>query len=270
MRHKYWKFGICLIALFSILSAYAQPLCCGRSFCPNGPPVFKLKEATVLNNLPHFNAIHCEGSLDVQIFGGSKAQQVVFSNPHALKAEVKNGILYLSEGTRPFAQGRLLVTVYMDRDLNRLSLAKEARVFGECIQSRCLTIFDESCGDLCLRGHIVLDKLISTGSGNVDIEWVDNNAVEVIAVNTAHIRLAGRATQLYAKLTGTAKLDAKYLQVQSAWIKASGGAVAEASSSTSLNTFASDLANVNYYKEPKSFYINTQDSATSFYWWDNL
>lgn len=270
MKNQYWnwKFGICLMALLGFVSAYAEPLCCGQSFCsPGSLPVID-SQAKVLKNLAAFNAIDVNGPIDVQIFGGADCQRVALTDPQGTRAEVKDGILFLSEGTRPLTRERLLVKVYMPCDLTQLNLSNAANVAGECIQSRCLTIFDASCGDLCLRGHIALNKLISTESGDIDLEWVDSNAVEVIANKGAHIHLAGRANHLYAQLADTVHLDTQYLRAKSAWVKAGDAAQVDILSSKSLNAFAEGSATVNYQWTPRSLYINTDDMANSF-WWSN-
>lgn len=268
MIYKYWKFGICLIALLSFLNAYADPLCCGQSFCSRASLPVIDSHSTVLKNLAKFNAIDVNGPIDVQIFGGADCQQVVLTDPSVTRVEVRDGILFLSEGTRLTARERLLVKVYMPCDLNQLSLSNSASVAGECIQSRCLTIFDASCGNLCLRGRIVLNKLVSTESGDIDLEWVDSNSIEIIANHGGHIHLAGRANQLYVQLADSVRLDTQYLRVKSAWVKAGGDAQAEILSSESLNAFAEDSASVRYHRAPKSSYINTEDMANSF-WWSN-
>ena len=270
MIHRYWKFGICFIftGLLSILSAYAAPLCCSHSSSCSSHSFPAIPHgAIVLKNLPAFNAIDSDGSIAVQIYGGADRQQVVLTDPRATRAEVIRGKLFLREGTRPLASGRLHVIVYMNCELNQLNLAHFTSIAGECIQSRCLTIFDESCGDLCLRGHIALNKLISTESGDIDIEWVDSDTIEIAADNTAHIHLGGRANRLYARLAGAATLDTQYLRVKSAWVKSDDASMAGVSSSESLNVFVNDIGNVRYFREPESAYINTQNSATAF-WWD--
>lgn len=268
MIHRYWKFGVCLMALLSFVSTYAAPLCCTQSFCSRSSLPVIDPNAKVLKNLPAFNAIDVSGPIDVQIFGGADCQQVALKDPQGTRAEVKDGILFLSEGTRPLARERLLVKVYMSSNLTQLNLSNAAKVAGECIQSHCLTIFDASCRELCLRGHIVLNKLISTESGDINLEWVDSNSVEVIANKGAHIHLAGRANHLYAQLADTVHLDTQYLRVKSAWVKADAAAQADIFSSRSLNAFAEDSATVNYQWAPKSLYINTDDMANSF-WWSN-
>jgi len=268
MRYKYWKFGICLMALLSLVSVYAEPLCCRQAFCSRGSLPVIDPRATVLKNLAAFNAIDVNGPIDVQIFGGADCQQVALMDSRSIRVEVREGILFLSGGTRPTAREHLLVKVYMPRDLTHLSLSHSANVAGECIQSHCLTIFDASCGSLCLRGHIVLDKLVSTESGDIDLEWVDSNSIEIIANNGAQIHLAGRANHLYAQLADSVRLETQYLRVKSAWVKAGGAAQAEILSSESLNAFAEDSASVHYHRAPKSSYINNEDMANSF-WWSN-
>lgn len=256
MACRYWKLGIYFMGLLSFLGASAQPLY-----------EFSKNPTTVKKNFALFNAIDVDGAVDVQIFGAVGPQQWVVLDPRAMRAEVKGGTLFLRESSRLVSRKRLSVKVYTGRDLNQLTLSGSASVAGVSLQSRCLSVLDASCGSLCLRGHIVLNKLISTGSGNIDIEWVDGNAVEVVA-RGGHIHLAGRADQLYAKLTRSAVLDTQYLRVMSAWVNVEDASQLDVAPLRSLQAFVHDSSTLGYYGAPKLTNITTQDTANVFWWMD--
>jgi outer membrane protein OmpA-like peptidoglycan-associated protein len=198
MINKYWKFSICLIitGLFAGLNIYAHPLYCDP-----------------LASVAVFDTIVCDGDINVQIIGGASREQVVTPNPSSIRVGVRGSTLFLS-GRRSFGESRPFVKIYLDRDLKQLSLGGSASVAGENIQSHCLEIFDASCSDLCMRGHIVLNRLVSTGPGNIDLEGINSNTLEVVANNTAPIHLAGRADRLYARLGDRDQLDMDYLRIK--------------------------------------------------------
>ena len=198
MIHKYWKFSICLMitGLFAVLNIHAQPLCFGQ-----------------LTNSAIFNTIVCDGDISVEIIGGANCERVVTADSRLIHAEVRSGTLFLS-ARNPLETRRPFVKIYMDRDLKQLSLSGSASVAGKDIQSHFLEIFDASCGDLCIRGHIALNRLISSGPGDIDLEWIDSNTLELVASNTAHIHLVGRVDQLYARVRDSDQLDTQYLHIK--------------------------------------------------------
>lgn len=198
MTNKYWKWSICLIitGLFAALNIQAQSIC----WDPLTHPAL-------------FHSIVAEGDISVEIIGGANCEQIVTANPHLIRAEVRNDTLFLS-ARDPLETRRPFVKIYMDQDLKQLSLSGAASVAGKDIQSHCLEILDASCGDLCIRGHIALNSLNSSGTGNIDVEQVDSNILELTASNTAYIHLIGRVDQLYARVRDTDQLNTQYLHIR--------------------------------------------------------
>lgn len=239
MRHYV---GILLLGLSCSILAASQP-------------------SSKLLKLAAFDGVEVSQSINVTMIGGQKHHVVeLLGKPEAIAqvlATVDHGILKLTSAD---AKGNVRVRMLINT-LNRLTLSDTSQVAGTNIHSKGLVIRDSSSGKLRLRGIFPVKQIDQSGNGEIDLQWLNSQEIVVDLRDKAKLRLAGVASELYAKLSDQAELDAIGLRTKHLWVRTQQIAVARVLPVDSLKAFANDQSNIFYYKTPGQLQRDTSESG---------
>ncbi len=209
-----------------------------------------------------FNAIDAAGYVTVKIKSAPRATVVVsHDRGQPISARVINRTLIIRPSgiPAPGLNQRPVVTVTLPQ-LTRLVERGSAVIVGTAVKSSGLTIDARGSGTIQLAGMVKLDRIHQRGSNRIWVRWVNSNTLTINSQDVGRISLAGVTNTLYARVKGRAVLDAQYLRINYAQVQATDEAVVKVMPVNTLRAFASNDANIYYYKYPKNI---TRDSSQS-------
>jgi hypothetical protein len=174
-----------------------------------------------------------------------------------ISESVKNDILYLqtTSSTAPTS-----VTVGF-KQLDQLIVDNQASVSANQLTSSGLSIDANNSGIIQLFGMVNLVRLLSTGSGVIQIQWIDSPQLRLDASGASKIQLAGVADSVEMRLQDDSQFQGQYLRIHQIYIQTKDNAQAKLLASDSLRAFAYDNSNIYYYKRPASMTEFTSGSA---------
>lgn len=135
--------------------------------------------------------------------------------------------------------------------LQRLSVdhVKQAQIDG--VESTQLLASVRDSGPVAIHGNVGIRELVVTNSDTVAISWVNSQELTLRLRGTQRVYFAGIAQLLNATVLDHARLDAKYLRAQKAFVNTKQHGTAEVTVLDSLNAYAQDQSNIYYYTTPK-------------------
>jgi hypothetical protein len=140
---------------------------------------------------------------------------------------------------------------------------KQARIEGARIPY--LLMHVNKSGPVELRGNIGLRELVLEDTAPVNVYWVNSRQLLMNVDGHEKVFLAGVADLLIANVHHKAKLNAKYLRTQKAFVNTQQTAIAEVSVLDSLNAYAQGQSNIYYYHQPKLLGRYYQDHGSVIY-----
>lgn len=250
---KLYYYLLPLIAI--LLNWHLQPAWAVENELPP-PQITKLPE-----RLTDFHTISVNGpirmSLETVKTGEDNFAQITSEQYSPVTMTVKDDTLYLQASSAPSPTA---VTVGV-KELNQLIVDKEASVSGSPFSSKSLSIDAHTSGTIQLSGMINLVRLLSTGSGFIEIQWVDSPQLRIDASGLSKIQLAGVANAVEMRLTDNSQFQGQYLRVNQISIQTKNNAQAKLLVTDNLRAFAYDNSNIYYYKRPNSLTEYTSSSA---------
>lgn len=102
-----------------------------------------------------------------------------------------------------------------------------------------------------VKGMTNLETIKYAGSGNLSLYWVNSPDLEVLGFGKAKVHLAGTAHYLHAITHDKSELDARYLRVNKAYVKAKDYSTIRMLPIKELNALASEHGHIYYYQPPK-------------------
>lgn len=248
---------------------FVLPLVCMLAACAEEPPPApppKPKPKPVAAHwaelkLPKFNQIQASGDVRLVLVGGhgksAHTCRSVFSN-QGIIAKVKGGVLHIShnpdivlEGPAHHADIKIVAPA-----INYINLKDAAHMTASGLHMKHLQVIDSSDGDLKLDGDIGLDRLEHTGSGKVDIHWINSAELEV-TTDQGETGLAGVVGKLRIRGDGSAGVLAQQLRAKDVWVNTKGKAWVNLFPLRTLYAYADDRSTVLYFKKPLNMHIQT-------------
>lgn len=150
-------------------------------------------------------------------------------------------------------------------NLKNITVTDGATISAQAFKANNLTVVAKDYGTINLAGHFNIKQIFQLGSGRINIDWIDSDSLNIEGQGHGPIYLAGRVNNLQVKLTGNAKLYARYLRAQKASAFTTDNALAEVMALDTLSAYAIDNSNIHYYKRPKDITIVTRDSGSVLY-----
>lgn len=203
--------------------------------------------------LAYYDAVVIEPGLQVRIVTNSEPDIMVHGQNDWAMMAIRNNTLFLSVNKKSKSKRPAMIPVTVSvPSLNNLKVAGGSVVFGDHIHGNRLTIVATGNSTVSFRGIINLFRLYQSGRSYVNIHWINSPDLGIEMVGESCAKLAGRVTDLHARLFGRASLDAKYLRTGNAFVQTQQDSVAALTVVQMLNSFARDTSNIYYYKRPRS------------------
>jgi hypothetical protein len=136
-------------------------------------------------------------------------------------------------------------------NVRQLFVSGKNKVYLKGLSSKSLQVRMHDEVDVKIQGMVNLRHLEFAGSGTLGIHWVNSSDLDLVGSGNAKVHLAGKAHYLHAVVKDNAELDARYLRVNKAYIKASDHSIARLVPIKELNAFASDHGHIYYYQSPQ-------------------
>jgi len=124
---------------------------------------------------------------------------------------------------------------------------------------RRMTINDAGSGKIILRGTANIEHINKTGTGDINLSWVNSNRMIINASGQGTMTLSGKAKKLDVKLTDKAFLNARYLRADIVLIKTYERALAYVHPINRLFAYANRASQINYYGTPPRHYAYTHE-----------
>lgn len=135
--------------------------------------------------------------------------------------------------------------------LRKIVVSGKNKVRLKGISSKWLQVLMHDKVDVKIQGMMNLRHLEFEGSGTLGISWLNSSDLDLIGSGDAKVYLAGKAHYMHAVTDKNVEVDARYLRVTKAYVKARGHSIVRLVPIKELNAFASDHGHIYYYKSPK-------------------
>ena len=205
---------------------------------------------------PPFKSIVLNGNATIELVNGSYA--VMFTGlKKDLHITVTNQVLYVAA---PLSANNTIIKVFSP-GLKSITVTGNATVNAKDFKTAGLTVTTKDNGTINLDGQYIINKIYQSGSGRIDINWIDSDNLFVDSSSSGPICLSGTVNSMVAKLTHNAYFDARYLRAQRASVFTTGKAHADILVLNTLGAFAVDDINIFYYKKPHNLTVVTNNSG---------
>lgn len=197
-------------------------------------------------------------SSDKVLIKGKQLQSIVKLTGNCDKinhttVQVKNNTLYVrtnsSYGLRPRVNSPLRIEIQTANDIHNIHFASKGELQTENIGDTGLTLDLGGDSVTQLAGNLSLQNITLSGHAILHAYWLNTGKIKVAIYEQAKLFLAGIATKLDITASGTSMLDAKYLRVEEAFVKASDHANVGINVKRAVNTWAKDYATVYNYRD---------------------
>ena len=233
-----------LLSVIAIVAGLALPPAIAEPPLPS-PQATKMPEKLV-----DFNGISVRGPVTVSLEQSAADTQNFFQltgeQQSPVSVTVKDSTLYIQadESARPTTV-RVGVT-----QLNRLMVDGNASIISRQFTSSSLSIDANTSGSIELLGMITLDRILSSGSGPIHIQWIDSPRLRIDGSGKSHIQLAGVAGAVEMRLRDQSQFQGQYLRIDQIFIQTKDFSSAKLLVNNSLRAFAYDHSSIYYYKRP--------------------
>ena len=136
-------------------------------------------------------------------------------------------------------------------DVRDLSVTGKNNIKLAGVISRHLNVVMNGEVNVKIRGMANIETMKYAGEGELTMYWVKSPDLEILGYGKAKVHLAGEAHYLHAITHDQAVLDAKYLRVGKAYVKARDNSTIRLVPIKELNSLASDHGHIYYYQSPK-------------------
>ena len=193
-----------------------------------------------------FDSVEVSGYANVQLINGYRSVSVKQLNTwQPASLTVQNRVLIIK------AQNKNLnntYTISVSAPIFRnLKAANDVFIQGSDIVAKTLTIEAADAASITLRGVINLRSIEQSGSGKIDVSWINTKQVNVSANGNGYIYLAGAAKSLSLKLKGSTLLDSRYLRAEEVNALTSDKAVAHIFASKKMDAYADTNSTIYYH-----------------------
>ncbi len=116
-----------------------------------------------------------------------------------------------------------------------------------------LNLSCNSNGIITLNGTLCLSHLNYSGSGKLQLYWIDSPDLRISAYGQGIITLAGIAKVVDANVHGHTHLDLRYLRANSVFVQTYDYSVADVWAGNNLFALADNVSDIYYYHKPYYF-----------------
>lgn len=208
---------------------------------------------------PIIDTVRVEGNVQV-IFRpqsqGPDYQVIESSDPQHVSVTLDHHQVHIKTHHVHHAMPTLVLGI---KRLNHLIAHGHVFVSGEGLATEGLRIESDSSGQINLLGMMPLRSIDNRGRGVLRLSWVEGDNVDIRST-AGQISLAGTAHFVTMDLSGAAILNAGYLRVDTAFVKAKNHALVNMQPVSNMQAFARDAAQIYYFKAPS---YQTRESRQS-------
>lgn len=244
-----------LLTAIAILIGISTPVSYAQ---PDLPPPQASQQA---QQLPDFTTISVRGPIKLIIIPTAPGQQ----NSFQINGEQRSPIsINVSEDTlylKADESAKMTSATVAVSQLNHLIVDGAATVSSNHLNSNSLSIDANTSGSIDLMGMVNLDRILSTGSGDIHIQWVDSSRLRIDGSNKSKFHLAGVAGTVELRLKDESQFEGQYLRIDDIFIQTRDYSVAKLLVNNSLRGFAYDHSNIYYYKRPAEMTEYTSGSG---------
>ncbi len=215
-----------------------------------------------------FTQVEVDGNIDIQLFTGSKAPQVILQadirDRSGVFMHVRNGVLYISVGKGYPHFGTIHADVH-SRYLTHFTYHGHGTITGRNIQSKRLDITLQNDSKTQLQGQINLHALTIKGTGITQISGIHSSDLNITLSGKPHVELAGIMNASHLSLSGNSWLSLYWVKSQHLHIRAKNHAFVQlAGKSDMLDVVVHNNARINSrYLRSKQLFIKTYDNAVA-------
>jgi hypothetical protein len=245
--------------------------CCGCINCQKHPPQQpqqyqqhyqqdKLAYITKTHYLAPFSSIVATSNAKIELTQGNIPAMYLAGQKQyvdSISANIINNTLYINNPNN----AAVTIKLQAAHVLRNITVTDHTYISGNNIATKKLNIYACNEGNLKLNGKFDVANITQNGRGKIEIKWIDSNYLQIASNSKGPIYLAGTVDNLVAKLSGTARLEARYLRAQKAKILVTDQARADILAIQTLNAFADRNSNILYYKRPQEFNKVTKESG---------
>jgi hypothetical protein len=217
------------------------------------------KFVTQSHTLPPFKSIVATGHASIELVNGSCCAKIagLENELDRYQFTIQDQVLYVS-APAPVTNANIVIAASRVKDL---IVTDNATITSKNFKTTGLSVAAHNNGTMNLEGRLAINKIGQMGNGRINIEWIDSNRLFIDSSSSGPLYLAGTVTNMVAKLTGSANLDARYLRAKKATVLTTDHARADVVALDALEAFAIDKSNIYYYKRPKHFTPLTKGSG---------
>jgi hypothetical protein len=211
--------------------------------------------------LPDFTVISVRGPIKLTIEQAGENQgnsfQIQENQSSPLSVNVKENTLYL-KADESSQNTSAIVKV---SQLHQLIVDEGASVVSNRLNTTSLSIDANTSGAIDLMGMINLDRILSSGTGTIHIQWVDSPRLRIDGTDKSKITLAGVAGSVELRLKDQSQFEGQYLRIDDIFAQTRDYSTAKLMVNNSLRGFAYDHSNIYYYKRPAEITEYTSGSG---------
>lgn len=244
-----------LLTVIAILIGMSTPVSYGDPDIPS-PQATKSSQ-----KLPDFTTISVRGPIKLMIEQPAQGQ----SNSFRIKGEqhspisvnVSENTLYLkADESAKSTSAKVEVA-----ELNHLIVDGGAAVSSSHLNTTSLSIDANTSGPIDLMGMVNLDRILSSGSGDIHIQWVNSSRLRIDGSSKSKFTLAGVAGSVELRLKDESQFEGQYLRIDDIFVQTRDYSTAKLLVNNSLRGFAYDHSNIYYYKRPSEITEYTSGSG---------
>lgn len=192
------------------------------------------------------------GSADVTVKRGEPAMTVIAEKPEDVITEIRGGVLTISQ--KP--------TVMVGRGRGSMVMnavgSGNVQIFGNATISQFIASDIVNVGGMTMVGQRVtveitlpdLPEASITGSGDLSIEDIDQDEIELEITGSGSINVSGEVKLLSAKISGSGDVDAKELKADIAELRVSGSGGIKAQATEILSARVSGSGDIKVWGNP--------------------
>jgi hypothetical protein len=243
-----------------------------------------------------FNQLRVQGPLNITLSTNASSPRIVLKGDLAdlalVRFSVKNGTLsIISQKTKP-VHTPLDIQIDAPSDLRSLVYDGAGSIVGHHIRTDAAFVSINNSGNTHLDGQINLSNIIVKGKGQVEIQGVSGQNVQISLIGkpkvqltgmaemasldvqgkaefsfywakagrlmvrakegASRIRIAGAVAYLDVELWGKAQFNGRYLRAERTFIKTHDHAIAEIVTTSRQHTLALDASDIHFYNLPST------------------
>ena len=233
---------------------------------PAAPDITPKHPTMTVVKTSHINRISMSGNVRLILSTQPNHQNLIFRIPsdHPSQPYVSTKGHTLTIKNDSDTKHPLVMHLVIGSRLHLLTVDGTASVVSTNLHTKNLTVVDSSSGLVDLRGMLDLRTLYASGGSRFSALWVNSPKLIIHGDDQAHIHLAGTTKALFARTTGSTRLDAQALRANTITINSTDQSQAKLLPIFSFQGFAHDQSILYLYHKPPHMNRHTWDMGNIF------